>query len=238
MLGILMLVAVGCGGTDTGNPFSLELSWDAHSSNPNAVDVGPSALRIAVDQAWIATGTVGFATADNCDELATATIDPLGPSDHAATGAVLQRTEVREGDYCRLVLPLLATETLPANAPTELQGMSVLLLGTTADGTAFRVATDFIGDIDLAAVGNSFALDSQTPNTFIGFDVAKWLGNVDFSTAQLDGNGVIVIDPANNPTHYAAFVADLAAGIELYIDLDADGVADPEDVLIGIGETN
>ncbi len=238
LVGIWLLGAVGCGGTDTGNPFTLELSWDAHSSDPTTIDVTSSALRISVDQAWIATGPVGFATADNCFELAGQTLAPLGPSDHAEAGAVSQTVEVTEDDYCRLVVPLLATETLPGNAPAELQGMSVLLVGTAADGTPFRIATDFVGDIDLVAISNAFTLDMMTPNTFIGFDVAIWLGNVDLSSAQTDGNGVIVIDPSSNPTHYAAFLNDLAAGIEFYIDVANNDQIDPEDTLVGVGQTN
>ncbi len=67
--------------------------------------------------------------------------------------------------------------------------------------------------------------------------MATWFGGVDLAGAELDGDGVAVIDEGSNADLLSAFEADLPAGIELYRDLDRDGSVDaPEDELLARGE--
>ena len=61
---------------------------------------------------------------------------------------------------------------------------------------------------------------------FLGFDVAAWLGGVNLSTATADTDGVIRIDPTQNPSLYSLLEVNLARGLEIYPDDDRDGVPD------------
>ena len=221
----------GCAGTETGNPFQVELRADAHSSDPTAVAVGAGGA-VVVTEAWLSLDPIGLASAADCDA-----VDPMGEApdfgtaDHAAAGAVLEEFELDEGDYCRAVLPFVrAAAPLPEGAPPELEGASVVIAGElAATGTPFRLVSGLERAIDIRALADSFPLGPDQPALFLGFDVATWFAAVDLAGAELDGEGVAVIDTDSNSDLLTAFEADLAAGIELYRDLDRDGSVDPPD---------
>jgi hypothetical protein len=229
----------GCAGTETGNPFQVELRADAHSSDPGAVAVGEGGA-VVVTEAWLALDPIGLAPSSDCDAAEPAGGAPdFGTADHAAAGAVLEEFELDEGDFCRAVLPFVrAAAPLPEGAPPELEGSSVFIAGElTATGTPFRLVSTLERSIDVRAVADGFALGPDEPALFLGFDVATWFAAVDLAGAELDGEGVAVIDAGSNPELLSAFESDLAAGIELYRDLDRDGSVDaPDDELLARGQ--
>ena len=238
LAGLAVLGASGCEGTETGNPFQVELRADAHSSDPAAVAVGEGGA-VVVSEAWLALDPIELAASSDCD-TADAVADPpdFGVADHAASGAVLEAFEADEGDYCRAVLPFVrASAPLPEGAPVELEGSSIVLAGElTATGTPFRLVSRLERAVELRNAGDSFSLDPDRPALFLGFDVARWLGAVDLTSAEIDGQGVAVIDESSNADLLSAFQAELAAGIELYRDVDRDGTVDaPDDELLASG---
>ncbi len=242
LAGLAVLGAAGCEGTETGNPFQVELRAHAHSSDPDAVGVGAGGA-VVVTEAWLSLDPIELATSSDCS-AADAVADPpdFGTADHAASGAVLAAFEVDEGDYCRALLPFVrAAAPLPEGAPPELEGSTIVLTGElTASGTPFRLVSRLEQSIDvhaLGAVGGRFALAADQPALFLGFDVARWFAAVDLAGAEIDGEGVAVIDDSSNPGLLSAFEADMAAGIELYRDLDRDGSVDaPDDELLARGQ--
>ena len=230
--------AAGCTGTETGNPFDAEMRADAHSSDPAAVDIEAGA--VAVDQAWLSLDPIEMIPAGDCDSDQGASAAPpsFGAADHAEAGETLAVFELVEDDYCRARLPfVLATDPLPAGAPPELAGRSIVVGGeVTATQTSFLIASEIDRVIDVRAVSGSFAMTADAGFVFLGFDVAKWLDGVDIASGTPDGNGVIVIDSETNPNLLSAFEANLAGGIELFRDDDRDGSADPAEELLARGQ--
>lgn len=230
LAGLAALGCAGCEGTETGNPFQVELRADAHSSDPDAVAVAEGGA-VVVTEAWLALGPVRIAPTFDCVGTVAEESAEFGTADHAAGGAVLATFQVTEGGYCRLFVPFEpAAAPLPAGAPPELEGSSVVISGeVTASGTPFRIVSTLEREVDVQSVDRGFALGPDQPGLFLGFDVATWLGGVDLAGAELDGEGVAVIDQAQNADLLAAFEAALAAGVELYRDVDRDGSVDPPD---------
>jgi hypothetical protein len=228
----------GCAGTETGNPFQVELRADAHSSDPAAVAVGAGGA-VVVDQAWLALDPmVWFPSFDCVGTIAGESAD-FGTADHAAAGAVLEEFELSETTYCRALLPFVpAAAPLPDGAPADLEGSSVVITGeVVASGTPFRLVSRLERTVDIRKVGQGFELDADRPGLFLGFDVATWFAGVDLASAELDGDGVAVIDETTNAELLSAFESDLAAGVELYRDLDQDGSVDaPDDELLARGQ--
>lgn len=220
----------GCAGTETGNPFQVELRADAHSSDPAAVAVGQGGA-VEVDEAWLALDPIVWFPSFDCVGTVASDAADFGTADHAAAGAVLEAFELPEGEYCRALLPFVpAGGPLPAGAPPELAGSSIVITGeVVATGTRFRLVSRLERTVDIRMVGDGFELDADRPGLFLGFDVATWFAAVDLAGAELDGDGVAVIDDSSNPELLTAFEGDLAAGVELYRDLDQDGSVDPPD---------
>ena len=238
----LLLAAIaalaGCEGTETGNPFQVELRADAHSSDPGAVAVGEGGA-VVVTEAWLALDPIRWAPTFDCVGTVASGSADLGTADHAAAGAVLETFEVVEGGYCKAVVPFVsAAAPLPDGAPAELEGSSIVIRGeVTASGTPFLLVSKLERSIDVRSPEVGFGLAPDQPALFLGFDVATWFGAVDLAGAELDGDGVAVIDEGSNADLLSAFERDLPAGIELYRDLDRDGSVDaPEDELLARGE--
>jgi hypothetical protein len=163
----------------------------------------------------------------------------LGTADHAAGGATLSVFEIPEGGYCRAVVPFVpAAAPLPGGAPADLEGSSIVISGRlAATGTPFRLVSRVERSVVVATVEDGFLLAPEQPGLFLGFDVATWLGTLDLASAELDGEGVAVIDDGSNQDLLSAFEDQLAAGIELYRDLDLDGSVDaPDDELLARGQ--
>lgn len=238
LAGLAALGAAGCEGTETGNPFQVELRADAHSSDPEAVAVGAGGA-VVVTEAWLALDRIRWSPTFDCFGSATMGSAEFGTADHAASGAVLSVFEVPEGGYCRAVVPFVRAEApLPDGAPPELEGSSVVIAGElTATGTPFRLVSRAEPLVDVRTVADGFLLAPDQPGLFLGFDVATWLGAIDLTAAELDGEGVAVIDDGSNADLLAAFEGQLAGGIELYRDLDRDGAVDaPDDELLARGQ--
>lgn len=241
LAGLVAVGAAGCAGTETGNPFQVELRADAHSSDPAAVAVGAGGA-VVVTEAWLALDLVRWSPSFDCVGLVAEGVAEFGTADHAAGGSTLSVFDLPEGDYCRAYLPFVrAAAPLPEGAPPELEGSTIVLTGElTASGTPFRLVSRLEQTVDvhaLSALGGRFALAADQPALFLGFDVARWFAAVDLAGAEIDGEGVAVIDGSSNTGLLNAFEADMAAGIELYRDLDRDGAVDaPDDELLARGQ--
>lgn len=216
----LALLAVGCAGTETGNPsFEAELAYDAYSSDVTRVALRSSGASYEpgvtlVDAAWLVLGDVSLTR--ECDApAADATVHAtgIGEGDHAAQGRVVTALAIEAGQYCGAHVPLVrATATFAA--PPELAGHTMLIYGVAPTSRTFRVLSRMQGSIDLRGQA-PFEIGPNNDSVLIGFDLARWLAAIDWDEAVV-ADDVIEIDETHNPALLAAFEAAVAAGTGLY----------------------
>lgn len=217
-------LAIGCaGGTETGNPsFEGQLAYDAYSSDVSVALVrgeapgDPPSGALLVDAVWLVLGDVTFAPEGACDrpDPSAAHATGIGEGDHAAQGRVVTAVELPEGAYCGVRLALERAPAEPVAGPAELAERSILIQGALPDGRAFRVLSRMQGAIELASA-TPFAMDPSAGPVLLGFDVAVWLGAIDWSAAEGDG-AQVVVDEARNAALLGAFEAAIARGTGLY----------------------
>ena len=227
-----LFAAAGCTGTQTREPsFEGELAYDAYSSDPALAALREGEQGAVVTQAWLVLGDVTFVDNNHCaaPETAHGHADALGAGDHATKAAARTRFWLPFGEYCGLRLPLLrATEddTLPAQAPEELRGHSVMLVGELPEqsGTPFVITSGLERTLSLVADHSSFELGPDSARLLLGFDVAAWLDGVDLAAAPPDADGRIVISQDSSPELLQRFEDNLAAGVDVFLDPSGKGV--------------
>lgn len=229
-LAAVLLLVPACAGTETGNPpLTAELSVDAHSREPARIGIDVDATEATVEEVWVSVGPLRFIGDDACAAPgeAMAQIPSIAAEDHADATAARAVFETTERSFCTVEVNLdLAAAPLPAGAPPELDGASVVVLGHRPDDTPFVIVTDAAAPIPVRALDGRFPIAEGADGLFLGFDMATWLDGVDLAGATVGMDGRIVIDADDNPALAAAFEANLAPGIELYADQDRDAVPD------------
>lgn len=222
---VLWLAA--CAGTETGNPsFDGTLGYNTYTTNAQSVALLQSSDdAIVVDNAWLVLGDVGFVGGEGCDPSVATPVhaEGLGPGDHAPVAAVETPLTMSEGRYCGMHLPFVRAAAAADNTPEELVDHSVLIRGTLPDGRAFTVLSAFDGDLFLEAIDQDFAMDAAQSSVLVGFDVATWLGDLNWSSAAADNDNVVHVDGQNNSALLQAFESHLASGTALYRDPDGSG---------------
>ena len=234
-VGLLLAgLLVGCaGGTETGNPsFRAELSYTAFSSNPLEIGVRTEGTRAKVDSAWLDLDAVALVSAGTCgsDAPELQSVPALGIGDHASGKHNVTRFELAGGDYCALDLPFVRVPAGSAGAgeePDELEQHSIMIAGQLADGTRFSILSSATPTVHLSADAGSFEIVPGHAQALITFDVAAWLSNIDWSSAERVG-GQIVISETHDQALLAEFEARLASGVALYRDADGDGRLDAQ----------
>jgi hypothetical protein len=226
-----------CGGTETGNPFMAETRLHAHSSDTGRVAVLADGTEARVDQVWIGASSIGVYGAD-CSTLVATMPAPATGDDHAQPGAQELTYDLREEALCAIAIPLVQVATLPAGAPPELAGHSILVTGVrTSDGVPFRIRTGLIGEVFIPEVtpGTHFTIAEDQPATFLGFDVATWIGGAVDLAGATPTAGTILIEMGADGARLAAFEDNLAPGFELYDDPDGSGSATPGEAKLAKG---
>lgn len=212
-----LLLAGGCAGTETGNPTlpAVELRVTGFTSDFNAVAVAkPGGPNITVERAFAALDAIElFPCASGLPpqrfEGIAAELTQKPPLELGAPGT--------DQHYCsaRVALGATAEPTLP-----ELDGLSVFVEGTRADGTPFRIASAEPVTVDL---------HTNPPNTpfsatglLLGFDFAIWLDGVDLDGATVESS-LVTLDATHNVEALAVFEAQGALSPALYDDSDGNG---------------
>jgi len=223
---VVALFVAGCP-TDTGNPFTAEARLHAHSSEAARIAVLVDGSEARVDQVWISAGPIAF-LGDDCATAVASTAAPVLDDDHAQPGAQELDLQLTGDPLCAIAVPLVQAAAAPADAPAELAGHSLLVLGVrTSDGVPFRIRTATTGTVYIPELvaGTHFAITADQPATFLGFDVASWItAGVDLAGATPSA-GTIVIEAGVDDARLAAFEQNLAPGFELYDDPDRSGSA-------------
>lgn len=225
------LAASGCLGSESGSPsFEGELAYDAYSSEPAVAALRAGEQGAVVTQVWLVLGDVTFVDNNHCGEPETAHghADGLGAGDHAPKAAARTRFWLPIGEYCGLRLPLLRAaddDTLPAGAPDELRGHSIMLAGELPeqDGTPFAITSKLERTLSLVADHSSFELGPDSARVLLGFDVAAWLDGIDLAAAPRDADGRIAISEDSSPELLQRFEDNLAQGVDVFLDPDGKG---------------
>jgi hypothetical protein len=212
---------LGCaGGTETGNPsFEGQLAYDAYSSDVTtaALSAGSDAVpagATVIDSVWLVLGDVSFSAGCAPSGALEPHATGIGEGDHAAQGRVVTALALPEGEYCSVRVPLERAPETPTAGPAELGAHSILIQGVTPDGAHFRVRSALQGALELSGA-TPFELSEDAGTVLIGFDLAVWIGVIDWSEAARDGD-MIAIDDQNNAALLARFEAALASGTGLY----------------------
>ncbi len=226
-------------GTETGNPSLTSeglLSYTGYSSKPDEFGVLEGGSIATVTRAWLDLDTVTISPEGNCgiERGGAFTTPGLGIGDHAAGKHNSTAYEAPQGLFCTVALPFLKVPASASGVPDELQGQSLLIEGNLADGTPFSIASRSAQVIELEAVGTGFEL-VKLPDVLMAFDFAAWLGAIDFADAALS-DGRIIISDSSNVALLGQLEANLAAGVALYQDHNADGVVDSDAQLLAGSE--
>jgi hypothetical protein len=139
--------------------------------------------------------------------------------------------------YCSVELPFVraASGDVKGNVPAELEGHSIMLAGTLADGSPFSVLSKTTPVARLVADSRSFELSVSHSKLLVAFDVAAWLSALDWASAT-KRNGAVFVSASENSALLADFEARLASGIAVYRDDDGDGVLDERPERLAHGE--
>ena len=221
-------LASACGGTETGNPpLDGTLSVNAHSSDSVSVALRAPEGGAVVEELWIGFGDV---LVERCDDDEPFVVTDLGVHEHADEAADRHAFLAAQTAICRVRARFVRADS----GPDAIRSRSTLVRGRDASGVPFEIAVPL--DAELVVSFDAFELDESNASLLLAVDVARWIGGLDLASGELDDDGVLRVDETKNPTLRDAFLARVAEGFELYRDDDADGIADPGELLLGRGE--
>ena len=184
---------------------------------------------VVVDALWLVVGETRFVDVAACDEpqMVAPQVTALGGLDHAAAMFTERAVELEHDAFCSVGVRLQPSgDPLPAGAPPELAGASIVVLGRLPDDTSFVIVSRVDTEYELRASGGRFDMSETDDGVFLGFDVAAWLADLDLASGTPGVDGRIRIDADDNPDLLAAFEARIGSGLELYRDNDHDGRPD------------
>jgi len=220
-LGYLLPVALGlgggCAGTETGNPTlpSVELRVSGFSNDFQSVTLGATGPGLTLDRVLVALERVEL---EPCTaSRAPLRFDGLG-ADLMERPAPTNTATGTDSEYCaaRVALAPAVGGDLP-----ELEGRSVLVQGSRADGTPFEIASALRVEIDLSTMPPNTPFG--THGLLLAFNMATWFEGVGVDSAVAQG-GAIAIDETHNPEVLAAFEARASLSPALYDDADGNGL--------------
>ena len=212
LLAAAAALAAACTGTDVGNP---------------AVDVQFAAYNLTVADTTVAEATmqverIRLRPASDCDGDAEIEIEGPFAVDLTQPTAIADLTdlELEAQGYCRLELRW---------HPDDDTDLAIELSGE-ADGTPFAVRSRRNDELRLESSDpDGFTIDEATSALFVAFDVAAWLDGVDIASADLDGDGVAVIDDDSNDALLDVFEGNVTDAADLFDDDDGDGALDEDE---------
>lgn len=212
-----LLVMLGCGVTETGNPVPADVTVQARSSSPDRVDVGAPAGVTSVEEAWLAIDRIRFVRGTVCDGPGEQEIDADGPFVRDAAALVPDpiAATLPPDAYCRVRLRLEPAEDV-GEGPTELRDHTLYVSGVRSDGVpwVFRSREDF--DLDVRSV-EPIPFEEATDALVVSLDVARWLEAIDLDTVA-PADGVVRIEAGSNDGLRIALEEQLASIFDLLDD--------------------
>jgi hypothetical protein len=235
-----MLLAASCvprAGTDVGNGFTVKLNMQGYaaSSVPVTQAVHPLGLElrngVMIDSVWATTSHFRLRPGGDCSQPDNAVdikgplVANLGGSGFVGGSPVFHTTSTT---FCELALEfdILGSGSLPAGAPPELAGASMVVEGKRSDGVPFVVRSTMNGPLRIDSQQGSFSLGDAKSSVIIGVDMTSAVQALDLDT--LAGNP-IVVDDFTNPDKLKAFETAVREASGLFRDLNKDGRLDAND---------
>lgn len=254
------LLIMGCSGSSNQGiaaGLSLPTGTNALLSAYSATPSSPAALTFEGGQGTIDLTTVLVGIREV--KLKTAEMSDLEATDYQLTGpfvidlandTVVNCGTSNSDDPILDETPIFDVLTLPAGTYVELKARlddvtlvdcpdlvgnpligSSLYMEGTVNGTPFTFREEFDTDF-VVSDPNGIPVDDTSITSFIlTFNVANWFDGVDFSGADKNGDGVIVIDSVSNQDLQDLIKQNVEDTAELENDADIDGIPDSVDSL-------
>ncbi len=227
----LAWLLVACG-AETGNPEgTVELLYNARTTDRDVSLQEENAVR--VDNLWLRLGDVRGFTVCDTPQQPQLVFRGLGLTDHAGPDVVDQSLpQVELEEYCRLEVTVAPGASAPAGAGAA-RGASVAITGSLlSDSRDFSVTIPDEITFELPLDGaRPPSADEGEGAWLLLFDVGEWLERDELLATTGDP---IEVSLARNADVLSAITQRLADGIQLYLDEDADGVADPGEARIDV----
>jgi len=201
-----------CTGTDVGNP-AVDVNFAAYNL---------TAPGATVEHATMQVERVRLRPADDCEGGAEIEIEGPFMIDLTSPTSIADLTdlELDAQAYCRLELRW---------HPDDDTDRAIEVTGV-ADGTPFDVRSRRNDELRLEATdAGGFTIDDATSALFVAFDMAAWLDGVDIASAELDGDGVALIDDDANGDLLDVFEDNVTDAANLFDDDDGDGSLDDDE---------
>ncbi len=219
------LALLGCSGTETGNPsVTGQISQAAQASNPGVAAIGASQGGLGVTTAWMTFGALSLV---DCAHGSTPQVILHGPAAEDLLSPAPRTFTPHGGPFCELDAPLAhAQPPLPAGAPLELAGATMVIGGKRGDGVPFVVVSHTAPALALTSV-HGFAVDDGAHALIVVVDVSALFASVDLAGAVLDTSGTARVDSSDNLALLTAFDANVPQAVALYYDANHNGQLDP-----------
>jgi hypothetical protein len=212
---VLALGAIGCGGTETGNPGGARLELTLRATDPSVATVRGQGQGLRVDELYLSLASVALV---GCPDGHGA-----GFSDDAvvnlADGALLDG-EFPPGEYCGFRFALEPGALPGAGENPNFERATIAVYGASADATAFEIVSGNVLELELPAP--AFTLSTEE-KLLLAFDVSLWLRENVLDTAVTTDRG-LVMDGRDHPAVTERFEMQMA--VSLHRDANDNGVVD------------
>jgi hypothetical protein len=226
------------GGTDVGNGAAVRYNLRAYGQSTTA-EAPPIVLAdgVEVDAVWVVVGSLRLKSGRACStdeedgegEPGEFRYDVPVVANLLTVGVLGERPELdaAAGRYCQLHVGLegLDAAALPALAPAELVGKSVLIRGRRADGVPFVASTPSPIKLKLEAKASTFEVESGDNAHIVGIELSTVVTALELDA--FDGEGIVIDE--GEPEAVRAFERAVKRSARLFRDDDADGVLSPDE---------
>jgi hypothetical protein len=219
------LALAGCAGTETGNP-PFAPSVGAQSGVPMGI-----LPRLSIERAWIAVERVALEPGADCTTPIEGTTVRAAPAALSLTEAqVLETDAVLEvGDYCAFRF-----ERAPwtGREPSTLSGYTLAIDGALPDGLPVVIRSRREGALRFVGA-TPFEMSPEAGGLLVFVDESLLFDGVPFDTAEVDPEGVLVIDEVSNTALLDRIESQLPGALTLHRDADGDGMFSPDERRVG-----
>lgn len=226
---LVALLALGCAGTETGNPsFTGQISEAALASQPSVAAIGSSQGGAGVTTLWIAFGDLALA---RCTSGAQPEVFAPAPNVENLLAPAPRTVALHGSSFCGLDPSLVpATSPLPSGAPSDLAGATLVVGGQRADGVPFLLVGNTTEPLSIADP-HGFSVDTGAHALLLGVDVSALFASVDLASATTSSDGTIHITTNDNSALLHTATQNLPGALGLYEDKNHNGSFDPGELV-------
>jgi hypothetical protein len=206
----LALLLLGCDGTETGNPSAtLELRMRGHSSKPEVASAGAGSGALAIERAQVTLDRLELV---GCGQTGSVAASDLAV-DLLADPAYELLFDTSVIDYCGLRVGV----------------SSVDITAARSDGLPVELASTLAMELELVTSPPGTPFDAS--RLILGFDLGVWFDTIDVHGAPAGTDGVVRLDAMSNTALLTSFEARTNLALGLFLDNDADGQLDADELV-------